>query len=223
MPMIATPAHYFQRAVRHATRAVGYSLLAGLLTAAAANATTITENTTIGPLTNTLTETTGGPYTFISTSAVFNQFDPSLGTLNSAALAWTITGSEGGSGNYAGTGVFNFGGQTQTVTFDTVSNPGPKDFNFTGSTAVNLASVTGLGTYSSLFTATMQQSGLFPWTGTMTLDASQITLTYVYTPAAPPPPPPPEVPEPATLAVFGISLLGFGALRLRKAKGTRAG
>jgi hypothetical protein len=203
---------------QRAGRLLAASLVAGLLATASAHASTITQSDTIGPQSNTFSNlTTGGPFTFLTDTASFNQFDASLGALVSATLSWTITGSENGSGNFAGTGIFSFGGQSQTVTYDTISDPGPKAFNFTGTASLVLGDVTGSGSYDSLFTGTIQQSGFFPWSGSMSVDASQITLVYEYEPAVVVPPT--DAPEPATWALLfaGLAAMGFAARRQTQA------
>ena len=132
---------------------------------------------------NTLSNlTTGGPYTFLQSAPTFQQFDPSLGTLTGTTLTWNIGGSENGTGNFAGTGTFSYAGQTQVVTFDTVSDPGPKPFNFNGSVSYT-GPVTGLGTFApSTFTGIIEQSGYFPWSGSMSA-VGFVSIRYQYTPA----------------------------------------
>jgi len=178
----------------------------------AAQASIITQTDNFGPLSNTLTHlTTGGPYTFVTASPSFNQFNSVLGTLVSASLSWTMTGSENGSGNFAGTGVFSYGGQSQTVTFDTITDPGPKTFDFAGSELLSLAAVIGSGTITpSTFNGTIQQSGYFPWSGSMTDVLGTVVLTYDYegTTAA--------VPAPASLLLFASGLGLFGLMRRRQ-------
>lgn len=133
--------------------------------------------------------TTGGVKTFISASPAFEQFDASLGTLTSARLSWALDGSANGTRNaaglgYAGTAVLSYGGASQTRSFDTDTNPGPKTFDFDGSTTMRArSSMTGTGTWiPSGLTGTIEHSGYFPWSGSMTASGT-VTLVYEYVPA----------------------------------------
>jgi hypothetical protein len=191
---------------------VAGALIAGVLGATAAEAGLITQTDNFGPLSGGGTNlTTGGPFKFITNSPSFNQFNGSPGTLLSATLGWTITGSENGSGNFAGTGVFSYGGQSQTVTFDTVTDPGPKSFDFTGSELLSLATATGTGTFvPSVFNGTMQQSGLFPWAGSMSNVLGTVTLTFAVDGGIT------SVPEPTTVLIFGSGLVLLGLTRRRR-------
>ena len=193
------------------------ALVVSALGATTAKATVITETDSLGPLSNTLSHlTTGGPFTFITASPSFTQFNSGLGTLVSATLTWAITGSENGTGNFAGTGIFSYGGSSQTVTFDTISDPGPKSFNFTGTDTLSLAAATGSGSFvPSVFDGTIQQSGFFPWGGTMSASGS-ITLTLDYNASGGTPGGGTgSVPEPATLVIFGSGLALLGMIRRR--------
>ena len=200
------------------TRLMLMAVCAAAISAAAASpghAGVITQTDTFGPLSGGGTRfTTGGPFTFVTASPSFTQFDAGLGSLTSATLSWTITGSETGSGNFAGTGMFSYGGKSQTVTFDTVSDPGPKSFDFVDSDLLSAASVTGLGTFiPSVFTGTMSQSGFFPWAGSMSNVDGTVTLTYDFMSASA------AIPEPAALALFGTALAMLGcALRRNRRK-----
>ena len=184
-----------------------------LTSAAVARAAVITQTDNFGPLGQTLSNlTTGGPYTFATDSPAFNLFDTSLGTLLSATLNWEITGTEDGTGNFAGTGIFSYAGQSQTVTFDTVTDPGPKNFDFTGTKSLTLASVIGTGTFApSTFTATMSQSGYFPWSGSMTDILGTVSLSYTYSAAGVS-----AVPEPPTDLLFAGALAGLMIVQRRK-------
>lgn len=84
-----------------------------------------------------------------------------------------------------------------------------------GSESLSLASVSGTGTFApSDFTAQMTQSGYFPWSGTMSIDAvSSVTLVYDYT--TPGGSGPTGVPEPASLFIFGSALAGLFVMRRR--------
>jgi hypothetical protein len=169
-----------------------------------------------------VSETPSGSSNNITNSAVlgvfsvtptFNDFNPTLGTLNSATLTWSATGSLTVTGNNEGQAVMSYVTSSDTESWNIFGGSTTVNFSISGTDDLSLASVTGTGTFNAgAFAETYQlQQGYFvpaasystgPTSGTF-------TLTYVYTLPVQPPPPGNTVPE-----VSSVSYLPAGMLLL---------
>lgn len=128
--------------------------------------------------------TSGVDVTIATDSATFDQFDPSLGTLTSATLSWSMTGSVSGTGNYEADGRLSFAGRSATTHFE--AGTGTTAIAFNSSADVTGAAV-GTGTFTRDVVAEVRNhSGTFPWGATMSFSGT-ITLTYEYELDAEPP------------------------------------
>lgn len=189
--------------------AVAGTMAAALIAPGSASANAIVQSLTvdINPAI-----TLNGSFDASPTSS-FNDFNPSLGTLNSIAVSF------GGTVDYRGSSslpsVLNFFAVFNGVTFTATGNTGGLCIGY-GLCSVSLSFtdtadrpfLTGLASNNFGLVlnglpgeqVTTNFDGDFPLTG---------SITYNYTPPA-------GVPEPITLSVFGAGLAGAAALRRRK-------
>ncbi len=107
-----------------------------LFACAAVRADTLVQSVTLTPSGSNSNVTSGDLLTVFSDAVTFNQFDPTLGTLTGATLAWTATGSLTVGGNLQGEATMAYGasfdnetwniqGGSTTVDFS-ISSPGPE-------------------------------------------------------------------------------------------------
>jgi hypothetical protein len=160
-----------------------------LTLAAQAYASTITVSSSMSG-SGTAHRTTTGTSNLITFTPSFQQFDPSLGALQSATLDWAFSGTVTVTENQqlnpdwvwdVGNVAFNYGGTSQVKNYDTDVNPVLTFNGPTGSLGLSLPAVTGLGTFTNgafLATFTMDQ-------GTFPVDANgnatgQFLVTYNY-------------------------------------------
>jgi hypothetical protein len=171
-------------------------------------------------ITQPVTETPSGSDNNVSNSDVlgvfsvtptFNEFNPSLGTLDSATLTWSATGSLTVTGNNEGQAIMSYDTSSDTETWNISSFGGSMtvDFSINGTDALSLSSVTGTGTFNAgAFSETYQlQEGFFPDSYTTGPTSGTFTLTYGYTPEAPPPPPTNPVPEISSVSYLSTTIL----------------
>lgn len=189
-----------------------------LLLTAAASAETITLSQTF---TGYASKT--GDNSLIHIPLVFNQFNGTLGTLNSATLSFDLSGRASldsstcfapdpsycfAIGNFSATAP----GNAATQNFDLEPNSPTANFSFLLNSphSLGLAGLTGLGTVTvgAFDLDIILTSGLFPNAATGSVDGT-VTLTYDYTTN----PPDSRVPEPASLTLM---LTGAAAVIRRK-------
>jgi|ERR1017187_5956711 hypothetical protein len=156
-----------------------------------------------------------------SVTPTFNEFNPSLGTLDSATLTWSATGSLTVTGNNEGQAIMSYDTSSDTETWNINSFGGSSTMNFSisGTDDLSLGSVTGTGTFNAgAFAENYQlQQGYFFGNSFSTGPTSgTFTLTYDYTLPVPPPPPGNTVPEVSSVSYFPAGILLFVvALRAR--------
>lgn len=194
------------------TAARGAMILAFAVCAcAAAHANSIVQTVTLTPSGSNDNVTNADVLTVFSDPVSFNQFNSSLGTLTSATLSWTGSGSLTVGGNLQGEAILSFLTSSDPQTWNIFGGATTVDFSISsgGNQSLSLTGLTGSGTVDEgAFLETFQnQGGLYPdsyATGTTT---GTFVLTYDYTVAAPPPPPPAATPELPSFAYLFTALL----------------
>ena len=165
-----------------------------------AQASTITQTLTLTPSGSNGNVTNGHLLLVFDVSPSFNQFNPALGPLNSAELVWTGSGSLTVTGNNEGVAVMSYETTSDAETWNIFGGSTAVNFSLSGSELLNLATVTGTGTFhQGDFKETYQlQQGFFPATFSTGPTTGTFTFTYDY-----------GTPEPASIMMVsaGIALL----------------
>lgn len=184
---------------------------------AAGRAASIVQTVTLTPSGSNNNVTNGDLLTVFDDAVTFNQFNSTLGTLDSATLSWSGAGTLTVSGNMEGTAIMSFQSSSDTQTWNIFGDSTTVDLSISNSgESLGLAGLTGLGTVNEgAFEETFQQQGgYFPDSYATGSTSGTFTLTYDYTPPGPPPPPPPTVPElPSFAYLFTALLLATPGLR----------
>lgn len=192
-------------------------VLALALMGSAAQAALITQSTALNQNVTQNGFTNSAAQSFFSFATVFNQFNPALGTLNSAKLEWTTTGHITAIGNLEASATLSYQGQSAVKNADTDGNPpNDVDFLFNGNSILALAGLLGVGTVDlGNFTGTVSNAGgFFPWGANLSA-LGTISLVYDYTVADTGGGPGRGVPEPAPLALLALALAGLALTRRR--------
>ncbi len=139
----------------------------------------------------------------------FNQFNPATGTLVSATLGWSASGHLTVAGNNEGQAIMSYETSSDTETWNIYGGSTGLTFSISGSESLNLAAVTGTGSFpQGHFKETYQlQQGFFPasFTTGETASAGTFTLTYDYTTANDTA----STPEPASFLYVSPAMAGF--------------
>lgn len=165
---------------------------------------------------------TATPKIFIDFAPSLDQFNPALGTLNSASVSWNVTGHIRMFGNLEGQAVLSYNGRSASKNADTDgSPPNDVDFSFVDSVSLSSALVEGTGTFNGgdSFVGTVANvGGTFPW-GASLHASGRITVTYDYTPVIRPPGG--NVPEPGSLALMGLGMIA-GLCAVKRSRQSKA-
>jgi hypothetical protein len=180
---------------------------------AAARADDVVQTVTLTPSGSDNNVTNSDVLTVFSDAVDFNKFNSALGTLDSATLSWTGSGSLTVSGNMEGQAIMSFQSSSDTETWNIFGGSTTVDFGISNAgESLALTGLTGSGTVDEgSFAETFQeQEGYFIPTVTYATGPTTGTfvLTYDYTPPSDaPPPPPPTVPELPSFAYLFTALL----------------
>jgi hypothetical protein len=157
----------------------------------AAYADTLVQTVILTPSGSDSRVTNGDVYTVFNDAVDFNQFNTTLGTLTSATLSWTGTGSLTVSGSYGG-----FDGQAIMSTVN---------FSISGVDSLSLAGLTGSGSVNegSIDETFQNTGGTFPDTYDTGSTTGTFTLTYGYSPSGEPS----DVPELSSFTYFFTTLV----------------
>jgi hypothetical protein len=179
---------------------------------AAAHADDVVQTVTLTPSGSDNNVTNSDVINVFSDAVDFNKFNSALGTLTSATLSWTGTGSLTVDGNMEGQAIMSFQSSSDTESWNIFGSSATENFSISsgGDEVLSLTGLTGSGTVDEgSFAETFQeQEGYFPASFTSGPTTGTFTLTYDYTPPGAPPPPPPTVPElPSFVYLFTALLL----------------
>jgi len=159
--------------------------------------------------------TNGHVVTVFSVTPTFNQFDPALGTLTAARLQWNATGSLTVFGNNEGIATMSYATSSDTESWNIYGGSTVLNFSISGSTLLDLTTVTGTGKVSDgAFKETYQlQQGFFPAQFSTGPTNGTITLEYDYYVGSAIQ----DAPEPST---FGYVLTGLALVALGRYHGS---
>jgi hypothetical protein len=176
-----------------------------------ARAATMVQTVILSPSGSDDNVTNGHLLAVFDLSPSFNQFNPVLGPLNSAILAWNATGSLTVGGNNEGAADMSYETSSDQETWNIYGGSTVLNFALNGSESLNLTAVTGTGKFAQgAFTETYQlQQGYFPASFSTGTTTGTFTLTYDYGNDAPAP-----IPEPASILMVSPAA-GLLALWLR--------
>jgi hypothetical protein len=176
----------------------------------AAYADTLVQTVILTPSGSDSRVTNGDVYTVFNDAVDFNQFNSTLGTLTSATLSWTGTGSLTVSGSYGG-----FDGQaimsyrtssdTETWSTDLYGDSTTVNFSISGVDSLSLAGLTGSGSVNegSIDETFQNTGGTFPDMYDTGSTTGTFTLTYGYSPSGEPS----DVPELSSFTYFFTTLV----------------
>ncbi|MFY9853137.1 MAG: hypothetical protein WAK26_04565 [Terracidiphilus sp.] len=178
---------------------------------AAVRADDVAQTVTLTPSGSNSNVTNGNVVTVFSDPVAFNKFNSTLGTLTSATLTWSGTGSLTVSGNMEGQAIMSYQTSSDTESWNIYGGSTAVDFSISssGGESLSLAGLTGSGTVSEgSFDETFQLAeGYFPAGFATGSTTGAFTLTYGYTPVGEPVSPAPELPS-FTYLFTALLLLG---------------
>jgi hypothetical protein len=166
----------------------------------AAHADTESQTVTLTPSGSQDNITNEDVLTVFDDVVAFNQFNSSLGTLTSADLTWTATGSLTVSGNSNGQAIMSYQSSSDTESWSGGPSSTSVDFSISSSSplSLSLTGLTGSGTVGEGdFLETFQDEGGYyipALTYSTGATSGSFTITYDYT-APPPSSPTPELPS----------------------------
>ncbi len=182
-------------------------------------------------LTQTVTKTPSGSdnnvtnsdvLTVFSVTPTFNEFNSSLGTLLSATLTWSASGSLTVTGNNEGQVIMSYDTSSDPEGWNIFGGSTAVGLSISGTDSLGLAGVTGTGTFNEgpfLETYQLQQGYFIPAATFSTGSTSgTFTLTYDYTPPGAPPPPPPSVPEISSVSSLSTAVLLLFAIQFARSR-----
>src|SRR5882762_886525 len=125
------------------------ALLLGFGARPARAGTVITQTISLNASGSNNNVTNGKTLTVFSLAPSFNKFDPALGTLFSATLQWTGTGSLVVGGNNEGRAIMSYETSSDTETWNIYGGSTTLNFAIGGSESLlDLTAVTGIGTFT---------------------------------------------------------------------------
>jgi hypothetical protein len=176
----------FRKTVARGAVAIAFAVCACV----AARADSLVQTVTLTPSGSNDNVTNGDVYTVFNDAVNFNQFNSTLGTLNSATLSWSGAGSLTVGGNFEGQATMSYQTSSETEGWNIDGGSTTVDFSISsgGDESLSLAGLTGSGAVTEgSFDETFQLSqGLFPDSFATGPTSGTFTLAYDYTPPLPP-------------------------------------